>query len=189
MDWRTASSNSMGPGMRSVACSGWEDMVRFADGPEGDSGEDGEDVEEEAVTGRGSPETKCRDTSEIRSEGFGSGPPEDILRLRGWPGRDIRDRARTAEASRSVPWIVCLVNASLPAACRPLEEGVASSCVDCNFPRRCRSSVAPCANFLGPRPAPNSVSDHGPSPASETHSHSGHRVYSVINSIPTDHTR
>lgn len=31
MDWRTSSSNSMGPGMRRVGCSGCEDMLRCDD--------------------------------------------------------------------------------------------------------------------------------------------------------------
>lgn len=31
MDWSTASSNSMGPGMSKVGCSGWEDMLLLVD--------------------------------------------------------------------------------------------------------------------------------------------------------------
>ena len=43
MDWSTASSNSMGPGMSRVACSGWDDMVGgCAGGLEAEAGEEGE---------------------------------------------------------------------------------------------------------------------------------------------------
>ncbi len=52
MDWRTASSNSMGPGMSSVGCSGWVDMVdEVWTARRGGDGAEEEEDEKEAEPG------------------------------------------------------------------------------------------------------------------------------------------